>query len=296
MDELLKQLAESKLLTEGTIDTIRTQAQAMITEAVALKEAEVKATLTEQWITERELLVESLDAKLNDLVAAEVSELKDDIKSFRNLEVEFADKIESEKTILKEAYENDLGTLVETLNTFLENRLAIELQEFATDLEQVKKNEFAMQLYETFAPMFQDRFINEDDNYAKLQETQVKLDEAKQALVKTQKLQESAERKSKMTELLSTLSDDHQRNVMTTLLEGVATPELDTAYGKYIGTVIERATNKTQPKTEPKIALVTEGTIVVKGNAAPVVIQQATQTQPLDQAERAHLRKLAGLV
>ena len=38
MDELLKQLAESNLLTESTLATVRTQVETMITEAVQAKE------------------------------------------------------------------------------------------------------------------------------------------------------------------------------------------------------------------------------------------------------------------
>lgn len=297
MDELLKQLAESNLLTESTLATVRTQVETMITEAVQAKEIEVKAFLTEQWIAERELLVESLDAKLTDLVESEVSELVGDIKSFRNLEVEFAEKLEQEKTVLKEAYENDIGTMVKHLDTFIESRLAVELQEFATDLEQVKKNEFAMNIYETFAPMFQERFVSQDETYAKLQETETKLTEASRKLAQTQKLCESAERKAKMSDLLNVISDENQRKVMSTLLESVATPDLDSAYGKYISVVIERGTKPTPAKAvDATVTQINESTqAVVTGDKLPIVPAPTNQT-PSDQAAYANMRKLAGLV
>jgi len=301
MDKLIQILVESKLLTEGTIDTVRAEMEQIISEVKQQTEAEVKATLTEQWIAEREVLVESLDAKMTDLLENEINELKDDIKSFRDLEVEYAVKLEDEKTALNESYETKLSSLIETLDVFIERRLAVELQEFATDLEQVKKNEFATQMFEAFAPLFQERFLSEDETHNKLKQTEQKLAEAQQSLKATQKLQESAERQAKMTNLLSTLSES-QHTVMKTLLEGVATEQLDTMFQKYITVVVERSALSKGTKEK----LVTEGAkstkqtqldegVVVTGNKP--VISQPQQTNVKDQTDRMQqVRKLAGLV
>ncbi len=301
MDKLIQILVESKLLTEATIDTVRAEMEQIISEVKQQTEAEVKATLTEQWIAEREVLVESLDAKMTDLLENEINELKDDIKSFRDLEVEYAVKLEDEKTALNESYETKLSSLIETLDVFIERRLAVELQEFATDLEQVKKNEFATQMFEAFAPLFQERFLSEDETHNKLKQTEQKLAEAQQSLKATQKLQESAERQAKMTNLLSTLSES-QHTVMKTLLEGVATEQLDTMFQKYITVVVERSALSKGTKEK----LVTEGAkstkqtqldegVVVTGNK-PVISQQQ-QTNVKDQTDRMQqVRKLAGLV
>lgn len=301
MDKLIQILVESKLLTEGTIDSVRAEVEQIISEVKQQTEAEVKATLTEQWIAEREVLVESLDAKMTDLLENEINELKDDIKSFRDLEVEYAVKLEDEKTALNESYETKLSSLIETLDVFIERRLAVELQEFATDLEQVKKNEFATQMFEAFAPLFQERFLSEDETHNKLKQTEQKLAEAQQSLKATQKLQESAERQAKMTNLLSTLSES-QHTVMKTLLEGVATDQLDTMFEKYITVVVERSALSKGTKDK----LVTEGAkatkqtqldegVVVTGNKP--VISQPQQTNVKDQTDRMQqVRKLAGLV
>lgn len=301
MDKLIQILVESKLLTEATIDTVRAEVEQIISEVKQQTEAEVKATLTEQWIAEREVLVESLDAKMTDLLENEINELKDDIKSFRDLEVEYAVKLEDEKTALNESYETKLSSLIETLDVFIERRLAVELQEFATDLEQVKKNEFATQMFEAFAPLFQERFLSEDETHNKLKQTEQKLAEAQQSLKATQKLQESAERQAKMTNLLSTLSES-QHTVMKTLLEGVATEQLDTMFQKYITVVVERSALSKGTKEK----LVTEGAkstkqtqldegVVVTGNKP--VISQPQQTNIKDQTDRMQqVRKLAGLV
>ena len=79
MEELLKKLLDSNILTESTMATVRTQVEIMIKEAVEQKEIEVKALLTEKWIAERDLLTEALDVKLQDLLESEIKELKDDI-------------------------------------------------------------------------------------------------------------------------------------------------------------------------------------------------------------------------
>lgn len=293
MEELLKKLLDSNILTESTMATVRTQVEIMIKEAVEQKEIEVKALLTEKWIAERDLLTEALDVKLQDLLESEIKELKDDIKSFRDLEVEFAERLESEKSIVKETYEKDLNVIVEHMDQFIERRLAVELQEFATDLEQVKKNEFAMQIYETFAPMFKERFLSEDESFNKLKEVEQKLTESEAKLAQNELLIESTQRSSKMTELLSTLDEKH-RNVMSSLLESVATAELEASYNKYVGVIIERAT-KAPAKDAPVVSLKENANVVLAGNTAPIVTAPPVQTQTLGQPDANHLRKLAGL-
>lgn len=297
MEKLLQMLVQSNLLNESSLAEVRTEVENMINETKLQTEAQVKAELTEQWIAERELLVESLDAKLTDLFESEIADLKQDIDNFRDLEVEFANKLEQEKTLLAEGFEDQLEQLIETLDTFIENRLAVELQEFAGDLEQAKKNQFAIDLFETFAPQFKDRFLSQDETHLALHKTQLKLAEAEAQLAKTQELHEATQRSAKLTQLLSTLGDN-QRNVMSTLLENVATENLENMFARYIDVVIAKSSSK-QPEANTKTTNVNktlnENAVLVQGNKAPVVNTSTQNVSNQDLEERKRLRKLAGL-
>lgn len=297
MEKLLQMLVQSNLLNESSLAEVRTEVENMINETKLQTEAQVKAELTEQWIAERELLVESLDAKLTDLFESEIADLKQDIDNFRDLEVEFANKLEQEKTLLAEGYENQLEQLIETLDTFIENRLAVELQEFAEDLEQAKKNQFAIDLFETFAPQFKERFLSDDETHRALEETQAQLAEAQAQLAKTQELHETTQRNAKVTELLSTLGEN-QRKIMSTLLENVATENLDTMFTRYIDVVIAKSSTKTEDKatkTQKTSKQLNENTAFVQGNTTPFVNTSTQTVSDTDLAERKRLRKLAGL-
>lgn len=97
MDELLKKLLESELLNEDTKAELTEQFQsfinAQIDEHRQLVEQQVRDELTqslsEQWVQERESLIEALDAKTDEVLKAELAELKEDIERFRDLEAEF---------------------------------------------------------------------------------------------------------------------------------------------------------------------------------------------------------------
>lgn len=297
MEKLLQMLVQSNLLNEGSLEAVKTEVETLINETKLQAEAEIKAQLTEQWIAERELLVESLDAKLTDLFESEIADLKQDINDFRDLEVEFANKLEQEKQNLAEGYETQLEQLIETLDTFIENRLAVELQEFAEDLEQAKKNQFAIDLFETFAPQFKERFLSDDETHRALEETQAQLAEAQAQLAKTQELHETTQRNAKMTELLSALGEN-QRNIMSTLLENVATENLDTMFGRYIDVVIAKSSPKKEEnvnKTQKTSKQLNENAAFVQGNTTPVVNTSTQTVSDTDLAERKRLRKLAGL-
>lgn len=296
MEKLLEQLLESKILTEDTVKSLRESVEGQIAEAVASKEAEVKAELVEQWATEKDLLVKAVDQKLQDILESEMNELKSEIESFRDLEAEMAEKIVKKEKELAETYKADLGVLVEQINKFLESRLAIELKEFADDLAIVKKNEFGMKVFETFGSLFKDKFLSEDEVQNKLAETEAKLQAASAELDRVQKLAEAAERTVKMESLLNTIQEGEQRDVMATLLESVKTADLDTAFGRYVDVIIARSGKKTETKTleegvKPTSTQIAEG-VAITGDTPAIVTPPANK---LDEARKAELRKIAGI-
>ena len=139
MEKLFQQLLESKILTQDTIDNLKVGIEEQISEAVAAKEIEVKATLTEQWVQEKNLLIDAIDLKIQDLLESELKEFNEDVERFQHLEAEYAQKLVESREQLNETYKNDVAELVGQIEQFLEQRIASELQEFKDDLEQVKK-------------------------------------------------------------------------------------------------------------------------------------------------------------
>ena len=79
MDELLKKLLEAEVLTEETRAELHGAFQKQLDEAMASARAEATATVTaelnEQWINDREILIEALDSKVTEALTAELAEL-----------------------------------------------------------------------------------------------------------------------------------------------------------------------------------------------------------------------------
>lgn len=302
MEKLFQQLLESKILTQDTIDNLKVGIEEQISEAVAAKEIEVKATLTEQWVQEKNLLIDAIDLKIQDLLESELKEFNEDVERFQHLEAEYAQKLVESREQLNETYKNDVAELVGQIEQFLEQRIASELQEFKDDLEQVKKNEFGMKVFETFAGLFQEKFVNEDEVHNRLAEAEEKLRVVNVELQRATVLAEGAQRAQKIDQLLGTIAHAEKREVMATLLESIKTPELDSAFKKYLPAVMDVKSNKESVISEGKSEKTTkqketqqlsEG--VLKTGDAVVESVQKDNTDSLNLAVKAQLKKLAGI-
>lgn len=302
MEKLFQQLLESKILTQDTIDNLKVGIEEQISEAVAAKEIEVKATLTEQWVQEKNLLIDAIDLKIQDLLESELKEFNEDVERFQHLEAEYAQKLVESREQLNETYKNDVAELVGQIEQFLEQRIASELQEFKDDLEQVKKNEFGMKVFETFAGLFQEKFVNEDEVHNRLAEAEEKLRVVNVELQRATVLAEGAQRAQKIDQLLGTIAHAEKREVMATLLESIKTPELDSAFKKYLPAVMDVKSNKESVISEGKSEKTTkqketqqlsEG--VLKTGDTVVESVQKDNTDSLNLAVKAQLKKLAGI-
>src|SRR5216684_2737769 len=111
INELFKKLVESELLTEDTKNELQAQFETLLQESVtaAKKEAEekVRLDLTEQFIADKEALIEALDTKAEEFLVKEFAELKDDIERFRDLEAEFAEKLVEAKKDMADTVRKD---------------------------------------------------------------------------------------------------------------------------------------------------------------------------------------------
>lgn len=254
MDELLQQLFEADVLSEETKTSIQSAFASQLNEAIELAkaeaEADVKATLTEQWIVERDTLIEALDTKVGEYLENEMSELKEDIERFRDLEAEYADKLVEAKGEMAEELKQDISQLIENIDAFLEIRLKSELQELKEDIQTQKQNLFGRRIFEAFAEEYINSYADEDSAYDSLRETEERLENTTEQLKITESNYQKLQRKVTMQEVLSPLSG-RQREVMEAILKNVETSQLEEGYNTFIGRVI-RETDVT-PNTESKV-------------------------------------------
>ena len=152
MNELLQKLLEAEVLSEDTKKELETGFTKQLDEAIevakASASADVRAELTEQWITERDNIIEAVDSKVGDYLTEELNELKTDIENFRDLEAEYAMKLVEAKAAMGEELKKDLIELVENVDTFLDMRLASELEELREDIDVVRQNDFGRRIFE----------------------------------------------------------------------------------------------------------------------------------------------------
>ena len=305
MDKLLQKLLEAQVLSEETRKELSEAFQAKLEEAMtAAREeaaAEVRASLTEQWITERDSLIEALDAQVTDFLQEEMTELKADIESFRDLEAEYAEKLVEAKADMSKELESDLKQLVEQIDTFLEMRLAEELNELRTDIEAARKNEFGRRIYEAFSAEFNDRYVDEAGTQLSLAEAQKQLKAKEQQIKEMSDEFATLKRKVKLDEVLSPLAG-RQRSVMEAILRSVDTDRLEEGYKTFIGRVVRETTEEVSKEKEETVLAenASEGKSVneiletakaVTGDAeeAPVVVVESASSL------KARMQKLAGI-
>lgn len=309
MQELLQKLVETDLLNEET--------KTELTEAVSkhFKElqdkarqdaiTDVTAELQEKWLSERDILIAALDKRLEESVAQEIEELKGDIERFRDLEVEYNQKIAEAKEEMVKKFEKDMADLVESLDTFVEMQMGAELTELKESIEEEGKKQFGRKLFEAFRAEFEQAYHDEGSIIAKLNESEAQLKDAMEALQKAERRIAIQERESKLQKVLQPLSG-RSREVMEAILEKVDTPLLEEAYSTYIGRVLKESTSeKTSEKETKVLAEATKKEVrgkVVDGTDKELLkeqvqeVRQVQARQTINEAERIHLRKLAGLV
>jgi len=299
MDEILKKLLESDLLSEETKaqlnEQFKTAVDAYLAEERSKLEVEIRSTLTEEFIKAREELAETVDSKVEEFLKVEFDELKEDINKFRDLEVEYAEKLVEEKENLAQMLGEQLNTLVDKLDAFLEVRIDEEMSELKEDIEDVKKLEFGRKIFEAVETEFK-KFRKEDltSVEADLAETIDKLADAENRLAEIEQTRLAEARNSKLEELLSPLSGN-AREQMKIILSNVSTEKLEEAFKVYIGRVLKETV--VEPKKEVTVSApqITESkgaasaSTVVTGNEE--VLDE--EVKPSDQLSR--IRALAGL-
>lgn len=296
MDKILQTLFESNVLNAETKQLIESQfaesLDLLLKEERQKIEDEVRIEMTEQLRKDRELLTEALDLKLESIVEAEYAELREDIESFRDLEVEYAERLIEERAELRDEAKESVLELVEKLDMFLEMRMDEEFEELRDDLHEAKRNNLGKKVFEAFKQEFAS-IINEDEQQAsnELEIMREQLEDMKAELQVARNNVLKEERKAKMASLLSNLEDNSNAKAkMQELLKNIPTSKLDESYSRYLPHVIgESIDSKTaiiesKQTNKPKL---NEGRVVT-GN-------KDNQTNDVDvETALKRLRQLAG--
>lgn len=299
MNELLEKILATDVLNEDTKAEIASAFTQLVNEKVeaakAEAEADVRAQLTEQWITERDNLIDALDAQVTELLEAEIAELKQDINDFRDLEVEYAGKLVEARKELAEQLDADITTLAEQLDEFIGIKLRVEMDELKESIEEVRRNELGRKVFEMFAREYQLSYVNKTEIETKLAESEKQQAEISKQLVESQKTIDQLTRGRKMEELLAPLAGK-QREVMETILKSVPTEKLEEGYNMFLGRVLKESKQPAQENNEVLAESVKTAETVVKTGDTPkdkTVVQESV-VQPLN-PEIEKLRRLAGL-
>lgn len=296
MEEILKAVLSSEILSEETKTQLTEHVKTLEKSLRESIETEVRAELAEKWVQERDELAQKMEVFVSESLQQELTELRDDIKQFRNLESEYqaklaeqrvlmAEEVVAEKQKLQSALEEELETLVDKLDEFLEIRLSEELTELAEDIQSVKNSKLGQEMFEAYAEIFMRSHLSKTGVMKKLEEAE------KQVELLSTKLEESTMvaadliRESKMTNLLSNLSGS-KREQMEILLKGVTTERLEETYKQFVGRIM---------KDEPQVQISesSQQTTVKTGDA--VVITESQSKSAVDDDFRKELQRLAGI-
>lgn len=302
MEELLNKLLESELLTPETRDQLteafKTHMAAVEAANRADVEVQVRAELIEKYNADFEKLVEAVDTKVEDGLSKELAELKEDIEKFRDLEVEYTERLVEARHEMAETMKGDMAQLIETIDGFLDQRLDAEFEELKESIDEVKKNNIGMRLFESFSGLVKENFIATDDTAKELSEAKKALDAAKARLDESSKEVTELKRTQKLNSLLESLTG-LSLEVMTTLLKNTPYEKLDEAYEQFIPRVLHETARVGVPEKESVATHVlaenvnpTEKTVVVSGDSVPVVVTESVTNSSLE-TQRARLKAMA---
>lgn len=306
MDELLAKILSSELLTEETKAEVGAEFKTLIeNEIVAARakaEVEVRTELTEQFVTEREALVEAVDTKVEEFLKAELAELKESIDDFRDLEVEGAEKLVEARKAIAEGVKADMVQLIDNLDVFLEERLTAELSELKESIEEVKQIQTGRRIFEAVAAEVKALMVD-DGTAAALAEAKAELENITKSLTESQKSLENAKRDMKMAEVLEPLSG-RTREVMEAILKNMPVAKLEEGYKTFIARVLHESSTKVEEVSEKegdKSSVLAEGdtsagekTTVVTGDT-PKETEVVTESVSPANASLARLRHLSGM-
>jgi ATP-dependent Clp protease adapter protein ClpS len=191
----------------------------------------------------------TLEKFVVEALAQEIAEFHTDKQDIAEMKVRLVREGRQALASMKEQFIKRAATLVEST---VEKTLSKEIGQLKEDIEAARRNDFGRKLFEAYASEYQNSYLNEKSETAKLlkvidkKDLQVaeahhavaeatKILESKEAQVKA--LMESKERQEIMNELVAPLANT-QKAIMTELLESVQTAKLRNSFDKYLPAVV----------------------------------------------------------
>ena len=190
-----------------------------------------------------------LESFVVDALAKEIAEFHEDKKDLAETKVKLVKEAKSKFAEVKKAF---VETSAAKVSDIVSKTLNGEITALKEDIEEARRNDFGRKLFEAFANEYATSHLNEKSETAKLMKVvdlkNKQLAEAQAVAVKKQKLAESkeaeigkmkaiAERSVKINSLIEPLSKG-QKDIMIDLLESVQTNRLQSAFDKYLPSVI----------------------------------------------------------
>ena len=218
-------------------------------------------------------------------LAKEIKEFHEDKKGVVETKVKLVAEAKKQMAKMKEAFITRSAKVVESA---VNKKLAEELKSLKEDITAARTVNFGKKIFEAFASEYQNSYLNEKSETAKLMkvvdETALKLKDAEKAVEEKQAVIESKEaeskrqadlmeRKEKMAEMLKPLGKE-KSEVMSQLLESVQTAKLQSSFDKYLPHVMAD-----KPVAEQK----------------QVISEAAGDRAQREDADLTNIRKLAGI-
>ena len=190
-------------------------------------------------------------------LAEEIKEFDQDKQAVVETKVKLVAEAKQKLAELQEAFVKRSAKLVKEA---VAQNLGSEITQLKEDIQTARENMFGRRLFEAYAAEFAVTHLNENKEFAKLQTQLAKKEQQlaeskksiaeKEALVESKNrevrvITESVARKAKLDELLKPLNKE-KAGVMSSLLEGVQTERLQTAYEKYLPAVLNNAPSATK--------------------------------------------------
>ena len=178
-------------------------------------------------------------------LAKEIKEFHEDKKGVVETKVKLVAEAKKQMAKMKEAFIKKSAKVVENA---VVKKLGEELTQLKEDITKARNVNFGKKIFEAFASEYQNSYLNEKSETAKLMkvvdETALKLADAEKAVEEKQAVIESKdaeskrqadlmERKEKMAEMLKPLGKE-KSEVMSQLLESVQTAKLQSSFDKYL--------------------------------------------------------------
>lgn len=295
MDEILKVVLSSEILSEETKTQLTEHVRTLEKSLRESIETEVRAELAEQWVQERDALASKMEVFVSTTLQEELAELRESIAEFRDLETEYEQKLNEQRVVMAEevvaekqrlqtTLEEELESLIDKIDEFLEIRLTEEVSELAEDIQVVKNNKLGQEMFEAFSGIFMQSHLSQVGVLKKLAEAEEQIATLGSQLNEVSASNADLLRESTMTSLLSNLQGS-KREQMALILKGVPTDKLGDTYKQFVSRIMKEGT--TQISEAPQQTTVKTGDTVV--------ITESKKVSDAGDDFRKELQRLAGI-